>query len=129
LSAFNSININVFNISKINSETRGGNAPRIKRLSEYLGDSYFNYLAELDDLVLLMDESHHYRADRGMEVLNDLCPVLGLEVTATPQVERGNKTIKFKNVVFEYSLAKAIEDGFVKEPAVATRKNFDASQY
>lgn len=129
LSVFDSININVFNISKINSETRGGNAPRIKRLSEYLGDSYFNYLSELDDLVLLMDESHHYRADRGMEVLNDLCPVLGLEVTATPQVERGTKTIKFKNVVFEYSLAKAIEDGFVKEPAVATRKNFDASQY
>lgn len=129
LSAFDSININVFNISKINSETRGGSAPRIKRLSEYLGDSYFNYLAELDDLVLLMDESHHYRADRGMEVLNELKPILGLEVTATPQVEKGNNTIKFKNVVFEYSLAKAIEDGFVKEPAVATRKNFDPSQY
>jgi len=58
------LNINIFNISKINAETRRGAEPRIKRLSEYLGDSYFNYLSNLDDLVLLMDESHHYRAGR-----------------------------------------------------------------
>ncbi len=119
------ITINVFNISKMNAETRGGNVPRMKRMAEYLGESYFNYLAGLDDLVLLMDESHHYRADRGMQVLNELQPVLGLELTATPQVERGTRTIKFKNVVYEYSLAKAIRDGFVKVPAVATRKDFD----
>ncbi len=123
------IHINVFNISKINAETRGGNIPRIKRLSEYLGESYFNYLSNLDDLVLLMDESHHYRADRGMEVLNELSPIIGLEVTATPQVERAGHTTKFKNVVYEYSLAKAIQDGFVKEPAVATRKDFNPAQY
>jgi type III restriction enzyme len=30
--------INVFNISKINSEVRGGKSPRIKQLSEYIGD-------------------------------------------------------------------------------------------
>jgi len=125
----NSININVFNISKINAETRSGAVPRIKRLSEYLGDSYFSYLSNLDDLVLLMDESHHYRADRGMQVINELKPLLGLELTATPQVERSNTAIKFKNVVYEYSLAKAIRDGFVKEPAVATRKDFDPSHY
>lgn len=123
------IHINVFNISKINSETRGGRSPRIKRLVEYLGESYFNYLSNLPDLVLLMDESHHYRAERGMEVINELNPILGLEVTATPQVERGGNAIKFKNVVYEYSLAKAIRDGFVKEPAVATRKDFDPTRY
>lgn len=104
---------------------RGGKLPQIKRLSEYLGESYFEYLAGLEDLVVLMDESHHYRADRGMAVINELDPVLGLEVTATPQVEKGNKTIKFRNVVYEYSLAKAIAQGYVKEPAVATRSNFD----
>ena len=59
------ITINIFNIAKINSEVRGGKAPRIKRLSEYIGDSYFNYLAELPDLVLIMDESHRYRASAG----------------------------------------------------------------
>ncbi len=123
------VHINVFNISKINSEMRGGKLPRIKRLVEYLGESYFNYLANLDDLVLLMDESHHYRAERGMDVINELNPIIGLELTATPQVERSGGTTKFKNVVYEYSLAKAIRDGFVKEPAVATRKDFDPSQY
>ncbi len=46
--------INIFNISKINSEVRGGKSPRIKRLSEYIGESYFDYLAALPDLVLLM---------------------------------------------------------------------------
>lgn len=119
------VKINVFNISKINAESRKGSEPRIKRLSEYLGESYFNYLSSLDDLVLLMDESHHYRADRGMQVINELAPIIGLELTATPQVERTGKAVKFKNVVYEYSLAHAIEDGFVKEPAVATRRDFN----
>ena len=43
------VQINIFNISKINTEVRGGKAPRIKRLSEYLGQSYFDYLASLPD--------------------------------------------------------------------------------
>lgn len=124
-----SVHINIFNISKINTEMRGGKLPHIKRFKEYLGESYFQYLAGLEDLVLLMDESHHYRADRGMQVINELSPIIGLELTATPQVERGNQPIPFKNVVYEYSLAKAIKDGFVKEPAVATRRDFDPDQF
>jgi len=55
--------VNIFNISKITStETPKGaektNVPRFRRLQEYLGQSYFDYLSKLDDLVLLMDESH-----------------------------------------------------------------------
>src|ERR1019366_7200248 len=79
--------INIFNISKINSEVRGGKSPRIKRLSEYIGESYFQYLAELPDLVLVMDESHRYRASAGVRAINELKPVIGLELTATPFVE------------------------------------------
>lgn len=128
-----SININIFNISKINSDTKedkGGKNPKIKRLNEVLGESYFEYLSGLTDLVLLMDESHHYRAAKGLKVLNELDPILGLELTATPQVENGNKEpLKFKNVVYEYSLANAIRDGYVKVPAVATRRDFDSSRY
>ena len=130
LSAFEqSVSINIFNIGKINAETRGGNVPQVKRLSEYIGQSYFDYLMGLDDLVMLMDESHHYRADRGMAVINELNPLLGLELTATPQIETSKGPKKFRNVVYEYSLAHAITDGFVKEPAAATRKNFDKSKY
>ncbi len=123
------VHINIFNISKINSEVRGGKAPRIKRLQEYIGESYFEYLSKLDDLVLLMDESHRYRASAGINAINELNPILGLELTATPQVERGQRPIPFNNIIYSYPLHKAMEDGFVKEPAVATRENFDASNY
>ncbi len=124
-----SITINIFNIGKMNNEVRGNNVPQVKRLSEYIGESYFDYLASLPDLVVLMDESHHYRADRGMTVINELDPLLGLELTATPQTETSKGAKKFKNVVYEYSLAKAIIDGFVKEPAAATRRDFDPYSY
>jgi type III restriction enzyme len=117
--------INIFNISKINSEVRGGKSPRIKRLSEYIGQSYFEYLAGLPDLVLIMDESHRYRASAGIRAINELKPILGLELTATPFVETAKGSIAFKNVVIDYPLGKAMADGFVKEPAVVTRKNFN----
>lgn len=119
--------INIFNISKINAEVRGGKSPRIKRLSEYIGQSYFDYLAALPDLVLIMDESHRYRASAGVRAINDLKPVLGLELTATPYIETSRGAVPFKNVVYDYPLARAMADGFVKEPAVATRKNFMAA--
>lgn len=117
--------VNIFNISKINSEVRGGKSPRIKRLSEYIGESYFDYLAGLKDLVLLMDESHRYRASAGVRAINELQPVLGLELSATPFVETSRGAIPFKNVIYDYPLGKAMADGFVKEPAVVTRKNFN----
>ncbi|NLY02143.1 MAG: DEAD/DEAH box helicase family protein [Rhodopirellula sp.] len=123
------VHINIFNISKINSEVRGGKSPRIKRLSEYIGQSYFDYLSGLDDLVMLMDESHRYRATAGVRAINELRPILGLELTATPQVEAGGRPIPFKNVIYSYPLASAMTDGFVKEPAVATRENFDPAAY
>ena len=116
--------INIFNISKINSEVRGGKSPRIKRLSEYIGESYFEFLANLDDLVILMDESHRYRASAGVRAINELKPVLGLELTATPFVENSRGADQFKNVIYDYPLGRAIADGFVKDPAVVTRKDF-----
>jgi type III restriction enzyme len=117
--------VNIFNISKINSEVRGGKSPRIKRLSEYIGESYFEYLAALPDLVLIMDESHRYRASAGVRAINELKPVIGLELTATPFVETPKGAIPFKNVILDYPLGRAMADGFVKEPAVVTRKNFN----
>ena len=115
------IQINIFNISKFNSENRGG-APRMRRLAECLGQSYFDYLASLDDLVILMDEAHRYHADASKRAINELRPILGLEMTATPTDEKGKS---FKNIVYEYNLAQALDDGkYVKIPTVARRKNF-----
>lgn len=120
--------INVFNIAKFNSDNKttkkDGQSlpPRLKRLSEYLGESYWQYLSKLTDLVILMDEAHRYHADASKNAINELKPVLGLELTATPIDEKGKP---FRNVVYEYSLAKALDDGkYVKNPAIATRKDF-----
>ena len=117
--------INIFNIAKISSEVRGGRSPRIRSFREEIGESYFDYLASLPDLVLLMDESHRYRATAGMRAINELKPILGLELTATPFVESPRGPIAFRNVIFDYPLARAMEDNFVKEPAVVTRKDFN----
>ncbi|EHK89717.1 DEAD/DEAH box helicase family protein [Aggregatibacter actinomycetemcomitans] len=126
---FGEITINVFNISKINSEVRGGKEPKIKRMREVLGDSYFNYLSNLPDLVLLMDESHRYRAQAGMRAINELNPLFGLELTATPFVESTKAPIPFKNVIVDYPLARAMAGGFVKMPAAVTQRDFDAKNY
>jgi type III restriction enzyme len=61
-----------------------------------------------------------------VRAINDLQPLLGLELTATPFVESTKGPVAFKNVVMDYPLARAMEDGFVKEPAVVTQRNFDA---
>lgn len=94
----------------------------MRRLAECLGQSYFDYLASLDDLVILMDEAHRYHADASKKAINELRPILGLEMTATPTDERGKS---FKNIVYEYNLAQALDDGkYIKIPTVAKRKNF-----
>lgn len=113
-----SINIYIFNISKFNSEERN-----IMSLNEVLGQSFFEYLKSLEDLVIIMDESHHYRAKSSAAAINALKPVLGLELTATPQVQSGSRTVFFENVVYEYPLSAAIRDGYTRTPYVLTRRD------
>ena len=114
------IRLFVYNIDKFNKE--GAN---MKKVNEMIGDSFYQYLSNLPDLVLIMDESHHYRAEKGAQALNELNPLLGLELTATPLVTKGTKQIPFKNVVFEYPLSKAIADGYTRTPFAVTRSDID----
>ena len=121
---YNRVEINVFNISKFNSDSKESRRgmPRMKRLSEYIGKSYFEYLSNLEDLVILMDEAHRYHADASKRAIDELHPILGLEMTATPTDEKGKS---FKNIVYEYNLAQALADGkYVKIPTIAKRRNF-----
>ena len=125
--------INIFNISKINArDNKKGAAKssvaRVRRYQEYLGESYFDYLAGLPDLVVLMDEAHRYYASAGAKAINDLRPVLGIELTATPKTVGANPR-QFANIVYHYPLSRALQDGYVKIPAVATRRDFRADQY
>lgn len=127
LYGFKDIEINIFNIAKFNSDNKtskkGGvvSAPRMKRLSEYLGTSYYDYLASLPDLVVLMDEAHRYYADASRSAIDDLAPILGIEMTATPL--KDNKPVG--NIIYEYNLAEALREGlYVKIPAIAKRADF-----
>ncbi len=134
---FKSVVINIFNIAKLTAKDKGhfdakdekAKVARIRRLIESIGESYFNYLASRDDLVVLMDEAHRYRADAGAAAINELKPVLGIELTATPREIRGQREIPFNNIAYEYTLAEAMMDGFVKEPAIATRKGFNITEH
>lgn len=112
------IHIFIYNIDKFNKEN-----VLMKKENEFLGDSFFGKLVSLPDLVVLMDESHHYRADKASKTINELKPLLGLELTATPITQSGKKEEKFKNVIYEYSLASAIRDGYVRTPFAITRAN------
>ena len=110
--------INIFNVDKINKE-KG----RIRSFRETLGESYFDYLSRLPDLVMLMDEAHRYRAKAAANAVFELNPRIGLELTATPKTV-GASPKDFKNVIYSYGLGEAMADGYVKEPAVATRADF-----
>ncbi|MBQ0067220.1 MAG: DEAD/DEAH box helicase family protein, partial [Phascolarctobacterium sp.] len=117
------VKIYVFNIDKFNSDDG-----RMRRLNEVIGDSFYDYLTKLNDLVVIMDESHHYRAKQGAKAINGLKPVLGLELTATPVVMNGSRETKFKNVVYEYPLSRAIADGFTRTPYALARGNLNLSK-
>lgn len=119
-----SVNIYIFNISKFNSEDR-----QMKSANEYLDGSFYDYLRSLDDLVIIMDESHHYRAAQSMGAINNLQPILGLELTATPQIQQGKNVRLFENVVYEYPLSKAIKDGYTRTPYALTRKDIKSYNF
>ena len=74
-----------------------------------------------------MDESHHYRAERGMQVINELNLCIWHRSDGNAK-DRERRTRQFKNVSISTALGRAMDDGFVKEP-VATRKDFDPSLY
>lgn len=116
------VRIFIFNISKFDKENAN-----MKKINEYYGDSFFETLAALPDLVLLMDESHNYHGEKGEQALNDLKPLMGLELTATPLTNKKvrGKQVPFRNVVYEYPLSAAIADGYTRIPFAVTRADVE----
>lgn len=128
---YSGVTINIFNIAKLtHGRSKDTELARVGRLNELLGQSYFDYLRYLPDLCIMMDESHNYHAEQNFGVINDLNPMIGVEFTATPQIQTNKGKVNFKNVVYEYSLAHALNDKmYVKEPVVCTRRDFNPTQY
>ena len=113
------VNIYVYNIDKFNSESA-----KMRQANE-INEAFIDQLSRLDDLVLIMDESHHYRAAAGAAALNLLKPALGLELTATPLMRVKNRQEQFQNVVYEYALSSAIADGYTRVPYALTRHDIE----
>lgn len=109
----NKFTIFIFNIDKFRRKDK--ETLKFHRFREVLGASFGELLAEIPDLVLLMDESHHYRADITKVAIEGLEPILGLEFTATP--------IYKKNIIYSYSLGDAVKDGLIKRLEAVIRKN------
>jgi len=129
----NQIQINIFNVQQFaqkDIEKEKG----ITKFSETLGETYFDYLSSLDDLVVLLDESHHYHAEAAFGSLDRIEPLMGLEFTATPYISttttrRNVKPPLKKNIFYAYNLGDAIRDGYVKDPWVGTEADVDFSQW
>lgn len=108
------IQLFIFNISKIfNSKT--DTQFNFHKFKETLGASFADVLAQFDDLVICMDEAHHYYAPASMKAINYLRPILGLEFTATPKSP--------SNVIYSYDVARGAAEGYLKIPVVMGRSN------
>lgn len=129
----NQVEINIFNIQQF--AQRDMTSERgITKAWETAGESYFDYLKSQEDLVVMLDEAHHYHADAAMGALDVLDPLFGLEMTATPYVGtqgsgRNARQIKVKNVLYSYNLGDAIRGKLVKDPWVGTEADVDFSRF
>lgn len=98
------------------TRTLEGQRTKIRKFQEDSG-SLYEYLTELDDLVIIADESHLYGASAKAfnQALKDLKPAATIGLTASAD----NRD----QVIYRYPLHKAISDGYVKAPVLVYRKS------
>lgn len=116
----------VFNIQQLIAPTSSEGAThgngqqeqrrRPRRFDENAG-VLFDYLRELDDLVVIADESHLYSTSAAAfhAALEELDPAACIGLTASPDAN--------DHVVYRYPLWQAIQDEYVKQPVLAFRKS------
>ncbi|WP_442727648.1 DEAD/DEAH box helicase [Streptomyces pseudogriseolus] len=88
---------------------------RVRAQDEFIGTGLYQHLSQVDDLVVIADEHHVYnsKAKAFSRAITELGAraVVGLTATPAPSVQP----------IFQYSLAEAIADGFVKIPVIVYR--------
>ena len=129
----NQIEINIFNIQQFAQKDMTSERG-ITKAWETAGESYFDYLKDHEDLVVMLDEAHHYHADAALGALDILDPLFGFEMTATPYLGtkgagKNAQQIRMKNVLYSYNLGDAIRGKLVKDPWVGTEADVDFSQF
>lgn len=116
----------IFNIQQliapkdVDGDTRGGTQESIRRKPRRFDENagvLFDYLKDLNDLVVIADESHLYGSSAVAfnAALKELDPAATIGLTASV-----NK--KTDQVIYEYPLYRAIQDKYVKAPVLAFRK-------
>lgn len=98
------------------TKTLDGQRTKIRKFQEDSG-SLYDYLTELDDLIIIADESHLYgtSAKAFNQALKDLKPAATIGLTASADSQ--------DRVIYRYPLHKAISDGYVKAPVLVYRKS------
>lgn len=106
----------ITNKSKSKGGTPTATRTKIRTFQEDSGLLY-DYLTDLEDLVVIADESHLYgtSAKAFNQALKDLKPAATIGLTASKS--------KNDNVIYRYPLYQAIADGHVKTPVLVYRKS------
>lgn len=116
----------IFNIQQLiapkeaEGDTHGATQDAMRRKPRRFDENagvLFDYLKNLDDLVVIADESHLYGSSAVAfnAALKELDPAAAIGLTAS--VDK-----KTDHVIYEYPLYRAIQDKYVKAPVLAFRK-------
>lgn len=117
----------IFNIQQLiapkeaEGDTHGATQDAMRRKPRRFDENagvLFDYLKNLDDLVVIADESHLYGASAVAfnAALKELDPAAAIGLTAS--VDK-----KTDHVIYEYPLYRAIQDKYVKAPVLAFRRS------
>ncbi|HEX3965942.1 MAG TPA: DEAD/DEAH box helicase family protein [Trebonia sp.] len=108
----------VFNVQQMIAPSAGASR-RMRNLDELIGTDLYGYLQAAEDLVVIADEHHVYRAQarRFSAAVRGLQPRALVGLTATPDPDDEDK------VIYRYTLGHAIADGLVKVPVIVYRKD------
>lgn len=115
----------IFNIQQLiapkslDGETHGSKVAAQQRRPRTFDENagvLFDYLKDLEDLVVIADESHLYSASAAAfnAAIKELDPSLAIGLTASP--------LPGDEIVYRYPLYQTIADKYVKQPVIAFRK-------
>lgn len=110
----------VFNVQQLIRPT-AKTSRKTREDDEYIGGALYDHLRAVDDLVVIADEHHVYRAKAKAfsDAIRDLDPRALVGLTATPD----QSDIDAGLIIYRYTLAEAIRDELVKIPVIVYRQD------
>jgi type III restriction enzyme len=111
------VRLYVFTVQSLVKPT-GKQGRKTHTFHESLGEAFYAYLRDLDDLILFADEHHVYYGPAFSDAIRDLRPQALVGLTATP-----HKKTPPEQLIYRYPLAAAIADRLVKTPVLVGRRD------